>query len=327
MNSVELELVEFIRKRSRAKGELVVGVGDDCAVWRVPKGYEQVASLDQLIEGVHFDLSFTSVRDVACRTVARGLSDLAACGAEPKFCLLGLGLPRKVEIEQAEDFISELIKQLKRYGAQLVGGDVTEASRWTIGITSIGLQKRGSALKRFGASPNETVCLTGLVGLAAAGLEILKNRPNLVAEFPRLTRAYLKPKPRVSLGIFLATRSIASAAIDVSDGLLLDAWRLAEASGVSIVIEKKRLPLSRSLRAFCELAGKKPDDFMSAGDDYELLFTVPRNRMKRLSEAKERIYEIGYTKEGKGVYIADETGRLTEAPKKGYVHFKKPTRP
>ncbi|HDH96316.1 MAG TPA: thiamine-phosphate kinase, partial [Proteobacteria bacterium] len=273
-----------------------------------------------------FDFSFTSPRDLAHRTVARALSDLAACGAEPKLCLLGLGLPEDVEIGRVKKFISELVRQLKRYGAKLAGGDLTEAGRWFIGITSIGIQKRGKAIKRCGSSPNELLCTTGRLGLAAAGLTLLKEYPDLAGRFPSLAKAYLRPKPKVAQGVALAEHGIATAAIDISDGLFLDAWRLAEASGLSIVIEEARLPVARKLKEFCRITGRRVEEFVSAGDDYELLFTAPASRLKRLSELGWRAYRIGYTKRGAGVYIEDASGRLKRAPKTGYIHFEKATR-
>jgi len=322
MKSLELELIEFIKKKVSPSKNLVAGIGDDCAIWRVPSGYEQTVSFDSLIEGIHFDFKFTSVRALAWRAAARGLSDIAACGAKPTFCLLGLGLPKNVDEQQAKVFASEFIKALARYNAKLVGGDISEADKWIVGVTVVGIQKKGLALLRSAASPDEILFVTGYTGLAMAGLNILKNYPELALKFPTLVKSYLRPMPRISEGLFLATRKIATSAIDISDGLLLDSWRLAESSGVAIVIEKEKIPIAKSLQIFCELVGKSPSEFISAGDDYKLLFTAKPRKIEMLKKVKMRFYKIGYTKRGKGVFIQDETGRLTIAPKEGYLHLK-----
>lgn len=322
MTSLELEIIEYIRKKAATNKDLIVGIGDDCAVWRVPKGYQEVVSFDSLFEGIHFDFRFTSIKDLAWRAAARALSDLAACGAKPKFCLLGLGLPKQTSKKSAELFALEFIKALKKYSVALVGGDISESNKWVIGVTAVGVQKKERILLRSQASSGEYLFVTGCTGLAAAGLDILKNRSQLAPKFPTLVRAYLQPSPRIFEGLFLSNRRIATSAIDISDGLLLDAWRLAESSGIAIVIEKEKIPLANSLKKYCQLIGKTVEQFISAGDDYELLFTVPADKVAMLKRLKKNFYEIGYTKEGRGVFIQDKTGKLTKAPKEGYLHLK-----
>lgn len=322
MKSLELELIEYIRKKTKAGKDLIVGIGDDCAIWRVPKGYDEVVSFDSLFEGIHFDFRFTSVKDLAWRAAARALSDIAACGARPKFALLGLGLPKTTSEKDAKLFAREFINVLKRYGTALVGGDISEASQWVVGITAVGFQKKQMVLLRSKASDNESLFITGYTGLAAAGLDILKSHSQLASEFPSLVRAYLRPKPKISEGLFLSARRIATSAIDISDGLLLDAWRLAKSSNIALVIEKEKIPLANSLKRYCQMAGKTFEKFISAGDDYELLFTVPASKVEALKRLKKNFHEVGYTKKGKGVFLKDETGRLKKASKEGYLHLK-----
>ncbi len=243
---------------------VVLGIGDDCAILRVPVGEDLLISVDTLVSGVHFPAGFDPAH-LARRALAVNLSDLAAMGARPAWFTLALTLP-EVEEHWLAAFSGALAAFAQCFGVALVGGDTTRGPL-SITIQVHGTVPEGSALRRDGARVGDELWVSGHPGLAALGLRhILAGSADTPA-----ARVFLQPEPRLALGA--ALRGVASAAIDVSDGLLADAGHIAERSGVAIVVEPSRLPLAAEL---VQLADH--DDALSlvlgGGDDYELCFTA-----------------------------------------------------
>lgn len=305
---------------ARRRGDVVLGIGDDAALLRVPPGRELVAALDTLVQGRHFPVGCPA-ESIGHRALAVNLSDLAAMGAEPAWFLLALTLP-----VADEGFLEPLSRGLfalaHAHGVALVGGDTT-AGPLSLSVQALGTVPAGQALRRSGASPGDLLYVSGTPGDAAAGLALLQSRGAQSAhEHERqLLQRFLFPEPRVELGLQL--RGIASACIDVSDGLAADAGRLAAASGCGVAIDSALLPHSQALRACCN-ADESLSLALRGGDDYELCFTVPPLRRaefeSRMTNVKCRVTCIGKLAAGDGVRI-ERDGVPVEVDTRGYDHF------
>jgi thiamine-monophosphate kinase len=269
----ELALIEAIRRRAAATrtGALRAGIGDDCAVLRPRAGYEVCVTTDFSLESRHFRREWQSPQSAGHRCLARGLSDLAAMGAEPIAVFLSLAVPARTSAAWVDGFLDGLLALARRYKVPLAGGDTAESpERIAADIIALGQVPAGKARMRSGARPGDAIYVTGALGGAAAELAALGQRP---AKFRRLTRAvaghpHLFPEPR--LGVGLRLRGIATAMIDISDGLSTDLMHLCEASGVAAEIEEAALPVH-------PLAAASSDPLRLAlhgGEDYELLFTA-----------------------------------------------------
>jgi thiamine-monophosphate kinase len=274
----EFELIgRYFTGRGAVRDDVRLSVGDDAAVVIPRIGAELVLALDTIVADVHFPAD-TSGRFIGHRALAVNLSDLAAMGAEPAWALLGLTLPAADESWLAE-FAAGFDELARRFGVALVGGDTTRgplAATVTVG----GWVPPGEALTRSGAKPGDELWISGTPGDAGAGLAILQSRLAAgSAAREELLRRFLLPEPRVSLG--LALRGIASACIDISDGLAGDLAKLCRASGVGARLDCLRLPRSRQLM---EAAGEEASMrfALSGGDDYELLFTAPAAAGRRI---------------------------------------------
>ncbi len=319
----EFELIERFFQRPLAtpevseSGRILLGIGDDCAVLEIASGRQLAFSIDTLVEGVHF-LSSLPAEALGWRALAVNISDLAAMGADPWCFTLALTLPT-VEQGWLEGFSRGLFKLAERFGMRLVGGDTTRGPR------SLTIQVQGTvpgaALTRSGARPGDLVLVSGTLGDAAAALRWLDQPETQDTEHQRFLRhRYMYPEPRVALGRSL--RGIASAAIDISDGLLADLGHICRRSGVAARVDSRTLPLSPALRS--ELA---PTDAMrcalGGGDDYELCFTVPPERLEQIRHWLDqgRISLIGEITAGSGLQVCNTQGVWGVPEPSGYRHF------
>jgi thiamine-monophosphate kinase len=292
----EFELLAKVRERLGAPGaRVVLGSGDDAAV-TVPGG-ATATSVDALVEGVHFRRDAATPAQIGHKALATALSDLAAMGAEPGEAYVVLGAPADVGEEQALELVEGLLALAARTGTTLAGGDVTRAPALTLAITVVGHAEGPEHLvPRSGARPGDALVLTGELGGAAAGLQLLE-RPDLAPGLPaetagRLRRRQLEPTPRLAAGRALAAAG-ARAMIDLSDGLGGDAGHVAAASGARLRIEAASLPLARGLAEVAAAAAIEPLQLATGhGEDYELLAALPP---ERLAEATARIAEAGET--------------------------------
>jgi thiamine-monophosphate kinase len=242
----------------RARG-IALGIGDDCAIFR-PRGAVEdlLFTTDMLIEDVHFRRATHGAADIGWKALARGLSDLAAMGAAPRFCLLSLALSEWADRRWIDGFYRGLLELAAREGAPLIGGDLARAEMAMCDIVCCGAAPRGAALRRDGARAGDAIYVSGALGGSALGLETQRGRG---------WRRHLRPVPRLALGRFLRERLGATAAMDLSDGLSLDLHRMCTASGLSAEIEvPPRFP------------GASLDMALHGGEDYELLFTLPAKR-------------------------------------------------
>jgi len=282
----EFGLIDQVRKWvPLTRPEVIQGIGDDVAVIAWGKRTLLVTT-DILIEGTHFQRSLTTPFDLGKKSLMVNISDLAAMGGTPKYFLLSLGLPKNLPLSFVSSFYRGLKEGAKRYHVDLVGGDTSLSEKIVINICLLGEGRRGQILLRKGANPGDDLYVSGTVGDSSLGLRLLQNK-KLLRKPKRLTVRHLSPTPRVELGQVLGKRGWATAMIDVSDGLLIDATHLLEESGLGGRIWLDSLPLSRAYRKFAPLYSRDPFHFaLSGGEDYELLFTAsPSVRKKVLSLA------------------------------------------
>ncbi len=328
-------MIERIRRGARVGaergGELQLGIGDDGAILRPRTGEDIVVTTDFSLEGRHFRRDWHSPQSVGHRTLARGLSDLAAMGARPVAAFLSLALPRSAVRDRAwlDGFLSGLLTLADRVRVPLAGGDTSESPSEQVlaDIVLLGAVPRGRALRRDSARAGDGLFVTGSLGGAAAELEGLakSKRRRQPASAPLAgSHPHLFPEPRLRAGRMLLQRSLATAAMDLSDGLSSDVRRLCESSGVAAEIDAARLPLHASLRDRDE--GRALASALHGGEDYELLFTAPTDRRMPRSLAGVPVTEIGrIIARGRGrplVTLVDAGGRRSALNPQGWEHLR-----
>jgi thiamine-monophosphate kinase len=316
----ESALIErFFRACGAQRGDVTLGIGDDAALLTLGQGSDLVATTDTLVEGVHFPRNCPPA-SVGHRALAVNLSDLAAMGARPRWALLALTLPTAEEPWLSE-FAAGLGALAREHRVALVGGDTTRGPL-TVTLQLLGAVASGSALTRSGATAGDVLFVSGTPGDAAAGLALEEGRLAAPAEARSYLRErFLLPTPRVALGERLC--GFASACIDVSDGLLGDAGKLAHASGLGVDVTLEELPVSEALSL---TLGEERARLLalSGGDDYELCFAVPPARLARLGAelpAERWNYRrIGVLSETRGARVL-RAGTVMEFSHSGYQHF------
>jgi len=312
----EFELIARYFSRPVARRDVLVGVGDDAALLEVPAGQALAAATDTLVEGRHF-LPDAPPESVGHQALAVNLSDLAAMGAEPAWALLALSLPEP-DTHWLEGFARGFHALADRAGLTLVGGDTVRGPR-VVTVQVLGFVPAGLALRRDGARPGDVLYASGSLGDAAAGLQLLRDGRRADTD-SSLVRRYRFAEPRLALG--MALRGVASAAIDLSDGLLGDLGKLCDASGVGAILELEQLPLSRALLASFD-ATQAERFALGGGDDYELAFAVPRAAVSEMETSLAtigRITRIGEIVTGHGVRC-QRAGQTVEPEIAGYDHF------
>jgi thiamine-monophosphate kinase len=327
----ERELVARIRRRLDAEAlaapTLVIGNGDDAAVVASKRNRQIVLTVDAQVEGVHFERRFSTLEDIGARAVAVNVSDLAAMGATPRWLLLSLVLPASCFVDEVERLVGGVASEARVYGASVVGGNVTSSPGPTIvDITAVGDVRPRRALPRGGGRPGDLLYVSGTVGGAAAGLEMLQagdRREPISACVAR----YRRPIARVRLGRAMSDAKAARAAMDLSDGLADAAAQLSEASGCGLELEAGSIPIDAEARDWWNGRQRDPlEAALAGGDDYELLFAVPRNSGGRLRHVAQRVATPGLTRIGRltkdrGAWLLRGDGRRDPLPR-GYEHFR-----
>lgn len=331
-SSDEFSLIrDFLANIGPKRSDVSVDIGDDCSILRVPTGVEVAVSVDTLVAGVHF-FSDCDPASLGHKALAVSLSDLAAVGAQPAWATLALTLP-KPDARWLQGFAEGMNLLAMEHGLRVIGGDLTRGPL-SISVQVIGLVETGQGILRSGARLGDILCVSGELGDAGLALRSLQRAASCqsaVCHLEPQTRDRLeRPTPRVALGIGL--RGIASSAIDISDGFLADLGHLLSASDCGAEISLARLPLSPAVRA----AVNQDKDWhlpLTSGDDYELCFTVPQNRLgAALALADQvacRITAIGSMTESAGVCVISDaaefglvTAELMNSP--GFNHFRLP---
>ncbi|WP_243351132.1 thiamine-phosphate kinase [Stenotrophomonas acidaminiphila] len=321
MSLDEFALIERIARRTRARADIVLGIGDDAALLQPAPGQQLAVTADTLNAGVHFPAE-SAPADIGWKALAANLSDLAAMGAVPAWCTLSLSLPQ-AEGDWLDAFADGLFALADASGIAVVGGDTTRGPL-SISITAIGQVPAAQALRRDGARVGDDIWVSGHPGEAAGALRLWQQGRldvrGVVADaaHERLRQRLQRPMPRVSLG--LALRTCAHAAADVSDGLLADLGHIASRSGVAAVLQADAVPLSAALRTALGDAAAL-DCALRGGDDYELCFTAAPERRQAVqalaADLALPLARIGVIAEGRGVHCEGDAG----AGRSGYRHF------
>ena len=326
----EFGLIERLTRMLPQPADVLVGAGDDAAVFKLASGRIVVATCDMFIEGIHFDLSACEPSHVGSRAMTANLSDIAAMGCKPLFATVSLGVSPDTATSVVEQIYEGLIETAGRHSAVIVGGDtVRSPERIVIDVSLIGEPVGSRYLTRSGASSGDQIVVTGYPGQSAAGLEIILSGGNREGKGEEgLVRAHLEPQARVEQGLFLAENDHASAAIDLSDGLKQDLGHVCEMSRVGAAIDLEKLPISTDLAEYCRKNSKNVARLcLSGGEDYELLFTVREDGLETfIAEWQDRFdlpaTVIGrMTSEFAGVRLQDgDQSALADAT--GYDHFR-----
>jgi thiamine-monophosphate kinase len=315
---------------------LRLGIGDDAAVITAGRGVEWVLSCDAFLEGVHFLADRHPATSVGFKALARATSDLAAMGARPRLFLLTLALPPSRTGKWLDGFLRGMGRAARQLGMRIAGGDTTKSATVSISITVLGEIAPGLAVTRAGARAGDVIYVSGRLGRAQLGLEMVRNAAATGKRGSksqiRSLQAHLYPRIRVDLGAWLAKQRLASAMIDISDGLSTDLGRLCSASKVGARIWAQRIPrveipASKSDRFKAKRRAKKLDALQMAlhgGDDYELLFTVPPRHSKRLQGAPgfREITAIGAIERGRQITLIDAEGKLHRLAAAGWDPFR-----
>jgi thiamine-monophosphate kinase len=323
----ERELISRIRQRlAPAPAWLVVPIGDDAAVVETERNRLEVLTVDAVVDGVHFDRRFTPPDAIGHRALAVNLSDLAAMGAAPRLALLSFSLPPELPVDDFDGIVSGIVRLAAAHRVTVVGGNLTRTpGPLTVDITAMGTVKRRCVLTRAGASAGDIVYVTGTVGGATAGLQMLVS--GAADSAPTCVERYLRPSARLRAGQLLGRNRAASACVDLSDGVADGIARIAESSGVGMMIEGAALPLEPDARRWFEARSQDPvDAAITGGDDYELLFTVRprlRGRLKALMlHGGVPITRIGVCTADRVLAMKASAETAPSALPTGFTHFR-----
>jgi thiamine-monophosphate kinase len=314
----ERALISRIRRSAATGRGVITGIGDDCAVLRIPAGHEVLVTTDFTIEGVHFRRAWHLPEVVGFRCLARGLSDIAAMGGEPQAAFLSLAVPRELPQMWIDRFMKGLFGLTSAFNVKLAGGDTSESPHGVFAdIVVVGSVPKGQAILRSTARAGDRIYVTGELGGAAAALkELMAGGKASPKDFPR----HFHPDPRVAVGGFLRKQQLASAMIDLSDGLSTDLAHICEESGVGAEIFEAAIPRARF--------GKKRNDVdidhaLHGGEDYELLFTAHRGKHVPDRIAGVAVTLIGEITRSRRVVLRGPNGKGSPLQPQGWQHFRK----
>ena len=333
----EAQLIERITKAvpsvrgrrggAKARRGLRLGIGDDAAILAAGRRDEWVLSSDALVDGIHFRAKSDPPDSAGYKALARATSDLAAMGAKARFFLLTLALPADRTGTWLDAFLRGMSRAARELGMWLAGGDTTRSDQVSISITVIGEIGRGLAVKRSGARPGDRIYVSGRLGRAALGLALMESRGRADKLPASLLAPHLYPAIRLELGGWLARHRVASAMMDISDGLSTDLARLCDASGVGAELAAGRIPCVRIPAVAARVLRGEPLDplrlALHGGEDYELLFTVPPGKVKQLRRAPgfAQLAEIGEVRRGKRRTVVDGEGNRQPLEPHGWDPF------
>lgn len=324
MSIAEFDVItRYFSQNFPKRTDVILGVGDDAALCTIPSGMQLAIAIDTLVADVHFPRQ-TSPQDIGYKALAVNLSDMAAMGATPTWMTLALTCSQTDE-SWLQKFAQGLLELAEMHNVSLIGGDTTSGATLTITIQITGFVPPNQALQRCSAKPGDGIYVTGTLGDAGLGLASIQKQPiekQLI--LPPQIQLYLesrlnRPTPRIREG--QALRGIASSAIDISDGLVADLGHILTASQVGALVELEKLPLSRAIQECCITDAWKIA--LSAGDDYELCFTVPPNQEIALQNAltSDSYARIGTIEITPGLRCQDAGGKIFMPQQKGYQHF------
>jgi thiamine-monophosphate kinase len=333
------ELLDFRVDDATLHDNLILGISDDTAVYRPTPGKVQLFTTDAFVEGIHFDLTFTSLQHLGWKTIAANLSDIAAMGGIPRYATVTISLPKKISVEMVEDFYRGASLACKKYSCLIVGGDTTASlANMMISIAMIGETDEKRVIYRKGAKPGDLLCVTGHLGASHAGLKILQREkqrfaqsvdpkafhPNLES-YKDAIEKHLMPKPRLDLSKILAERAGIHAMIDISDGLASEVHHICTNGAVGAQVYEHNIPLDSITQIIANEFLENPMDYaLYGGEEYELLFTLTDEEFSKLERLTNDVTIIGrVTEKDKGIQLVRENGETEPLRFGGWDHFKK----
>jgi thiamine-monophosphate kinase len=315
----EFGLIDWIQQQAGHGDHLSLGIGDDCSVQPQQGEQDLLTSTDLFIEGVHFRREWSSWFDLGRKAAAVNISDIAAMGGTPQSLFLGIGRPRDMVDAEIEEFISGFLAEVKIHGAVLAGGDTCGSpGSLLISVTIQGTVAATEAICREGASYGDAIYVSGCLGDSALALQLLEKgqQPDLY-----LAGRFHTPTPRVALGRELSKRQLATAMLDVSDGLLADLDHILIASGVGAELDLAKIPLSERFQNSLSEDFSLIDLALAGGEDYELVFTSPLKDLDRQIEMEHPVTQIGMISPEPGLRVRQKRGEIYSCQRGGFDHF------
>ena len=324
----EREIIARIRQAAGSSADLLVGIGDDCAVYKTDQDRLSLVTTDTMVEGVHFDSAWHLPLELGRKAASVNISDIAAMGGLPRFALLSLALTPAFDGQWLDAFMAGFLAVLAEYGVALIGGDTVQSGHESVlSVTVLGEVAETELITRKGAKPGDVVLVSGVLGEAAAGLALCQSGRAHDPHWQPLVAAHLDPVPQVALGRALAASGLVHAMQDLSDGLATDLAHICAESGVGAVVLAEKIPLSPVLCQAAELCGHSAIDWaLSGGEDYQLLFTAGEQQVAGLcalvrEQVGRELFVVGRIVEGGGVFL-EEAGQRREISYRGYEHFR-----
>lgn len=340
----EFGLIERIRQIVRPAGpgsllekNLLAGISDDAAVYRPTPGMVELLTTDALVEGIHFDLTFTSLKHLGWKSMAASFSDIAAMGGTPRYALVSLSLPKKISVEMVEEFYSGAQSACREYSCILAGGDTTASrANMMVSVTVAGEAEEERVRYRSGAKPGQLLCVSGHLGASVAGLKILQRakmrfeeagrpaafNPDFEPYAPALEK-HLMPKPRLDIAAIVTTTVTIGAMIDISDGLAAEVHHICRESTVGASVYERSIPLHSVTQKIAEELSESPTDYgLYGGEDYELLFTIDDAEYAKLEKLTADVSIVGrITEASNGIELVREQGEHEMLRPGGWNHF------
>ncbi len=341
----EFGLIERIRRIVDLPGidfplrkNLLMGISDDAAVYRPTPGMLQLLTTDALVEGIHFDLTFTSLKHLGWKSMAANFSDIAAMGGTPRYALVTLALPRKISVEMIEEFYAGALSACREYPCLLAGGDTTAShANMTISVTVAGEAAEDHVRYRSGARAGQALCVTGHLGASLAGLKILQReknrfelagspsdfRPGFEPYAPALEK-HLMPRPRLEISELLVSKVRIGALTDISDGFASEVHHLCTESRVGALVYEHNIPVHAVTQNIAAEFSQSPTDYaLYGGEDYELLFSIDDEEVEKLERLTADVTIVGrVTEEAQGVKLVREQGEQELLKASGWDHFR-----
>ncbi len=315
----EFEWIRWVQQQASCSSHLTMGIGDDCSIQPQQGEQDLLISTDLFIEGVHFRREWSCWFDLGRKAAAVNISDIAAMGGTPQSLYLGIGRCSDVSDEEIEEFLSGFLAEAKIHGATLAGGDTCRSSgSLLISVTVQGTVPATEAICRNGASYGDAIYVSGFLGDSALALQLLEKgeQPD-----PYLAGRFHTPKPRVALGQELSKRQLATAMVDISDGLLADLDHILTASGVGAELDLSKIPLSEPFQKELRADSSLIDLALAGGEDYELVFTSPLKDLDRQIDMGDVVTQIGIISPDTGLQVRQKSGELYHCQRSGFDHF------
>jgi thiamine-monophosphate kinase len=305
----EFGLIDRITKKPKHK-DIVVGIGDDCAVVKTKKGL-QVLTTDTLVEGDHFKREWFSPKQIGMKAIEINVSDVAAMGAIPKYVLVSLALPKDLDVEFVDGLYNGMWKTCDKYNIEIIGGNMTHSKQMVITITLIGEVDKNNLSLRSGAKPGDLILVSGHLGNGRAGLRLFEKN---LKGFENVRKNYLEPKANLKKALKISP--FVNSMIDVSDGLSPEIKHICEESIRGAIIYKENIPIKDEVRNIAAYLGEDEYDYaLFGGEDFELVYTVSKDNLSKIDG-----FLIGEITKNKAIRLFSK-GKEKIITKKGYDHF------